>query len=73
MIILASYTTTATVIIIVNCFLLKDVFQLRYVHHGTIFDCSDDDWDRSFSINIKSMFWMTKAFLPKVLFEEIEI
>ena len=38
-----------------------------YVHQGTIFDCSDKDWDFSFDLNVKSMHRMIKAFLPAML------
>jgi 2-keto-3-deoxy-L-fuconate dehydrogenase len=38
-----------------------------YVHHGTIFETSDKDWDFSFDLNVKSMHRMTKAFLPGML------
>lgn len=38
-----------------------------FVHNGTLLDCSDDDWDFSFDLNVKSMFRMTKAFLPGML------
>jgi 2-keto-3-deoxy-L-fuconate dehydrogenase len=37
------------------------------VHHGTIMECSEQDWDRSFDLNIKSMYRVTRAFLPGVL------
>jgi 2-keto-3-deoxy-L-fuconate dehydrogenase len=53
--------------------MLQHFNLLRYVHNGTIFDCSDEDWDRSFNVNIKSMFWMTKAFLPKVNSRVVEV
>jgi 2-keto-3-deoxy-L-fuconate dehydrogenase len=45
--------------ILVNC--------AGYVHQGTIFDCSDKDWDFSFDLNVKSMHRMIKAFLPGML------
>jgi 2-keto-3-deoxy-L-fuconate dehydrogenase len=45
--------------ILVNC--------AGYVHQGTIFDCSDQDWDFSFDLNVKSMHRMIKAFLPAML------
>src|SRR5580700_10746086 len=45
--------------ILVNC--------AGYVHQGTIFDCSDKDWDFSFDLNVKSMHRMIKAFLPAML------
>jgi 2-keto-3-deoxy-L-fuconate dehydrogenase len=38
-----------------------------FVHHGTILDCSNKDWDFSFNLNVRSMFWVTKAFLPGML------
>jgi 2-keto-3-deoxy-L-fuconate dehydrogenase len=38
-----------------------------YVHHGTVLDCSDQDWDFSFDINVKSMHRTIKAFLPGML------
>ncbi|HST94557.1 MAG TPA: SDR family oxidoreductase [Microvirga sp.] len=38
-----------------------------YVHHGTVLDCSDQDWDFSFDLNVKSMHRTTKAFLPGML------
>ena len=45
--------------ILVNC--------AGYVHQGTIFDCSDKDWDFSFDLNVKSMHRMIKALLPAML------
>ena len=38
-----------------------------YVHHGTILDCSEKDWDLSFDINVKSMYRTCRAFLPGML------
>ncbi len=38
-----------------------------YVAHGTIVDCSIKDWDFSFDLNVRSMFVMTKAMLPKMI------
>jgi len=38
-----------------------------YVHQGTIFECSEDEWDRSFAINVRSMFRMIQAVLPSML------
>jgi len=38
-----------------------------YVHQGTIFECSDADWDFSFDLNVKSMHRMIRAFLPGML------
>ena len=38
-----------------------------YVHHGTVLDCSDRDWDFSFDLNVKSMHRTIKAYLPGML------
>jgi 2-keto-3-deoxy-L-fuconate dehydrogenase len=38
-----------------------------FVHQGTIFDCSEDDWDFSFDLNVKSMYRTCRAFLPAML------
>jgi 2-keto-3-deoxy-L-fuconate dehydrogenase len=38
-----------------------------FVHHGTVLECSDDDWDFSFDINVKSMHRTIGAFLPAML------
>lgn len=38
-----------------------------YVHHGTILDCSDRDWDFSFDLNVRSMHRTIKAYVPGML------
>lgn len=38
-----------------------------YVHQGTIFDCTDADWDFSFAINVRAMFMTIRAALPKMI------
>jgi len=38
-----------------------------FVHHGTILDCDEKDWDFSFDVNIKSMYFMCKAILPLMI------
>lgn len=38
-----------------------------YVHQGTIFECEDADWERSFAINVRAMYKTIKAALPKML------
>jgi 2-keto-3-deoxy-L-fuconate dehydrogenase len=38
-----------------------------FVHHGTVMDCSDADWDFSFDLNVKSMHRTIQAFLPGML------
>lgn len=35
-----------------------------WVHHGTIEDCSRQDWDKSLLINLTSMYEMARAVLP---------
>jgi 2-keto-3-deoxy-L-fuconate dehydrogenase len=35
-----------------------------YVHNGTILECDDEAFDRSFEINVKSMFRLIRALLP---------
>lgn len=38
-----------------------------FVHNGSISECSDEDWDFSFDLNVKSMFRLIKALLPGLL------
>jgi 2-keto-3-deoxy-L-fuconate dehydrogenase len=38
-----------------------------FVHHGTVLECSDADWDYSFDLNVKSMHRTIQAFLPGML------
>jgi 2-keto-3-deoxy-L-fuconate dehydrogenase len=38
-----------------------------YVHHGSILDCAEKDWDFSFDLNVKSMYRTCRAFLPAML------
>jgi 2-keto-3-deoxy-L-fuconate dehydrogenase len=38
-----------------------------YVHHGTVLDCEEKDWDFSFDLNVKSMYRTCRAFLPAML------
>jgi len=38
-----------------------------FVHHGTVLDCSDADWDFSFDLNVKSMHRTIRAFLRGML------
>ncbi|CAM8626238.1 FabG Dehydrogenases with different specificities (related to short-chain alcohol dehydrogenases) [Comamonadaceae bacterium] len=37
------------------------------VANGSVLDCAEADWDLSFDLNVKSMFRMTRAFLPGML------
>ncbi len=38
-----------------------------YVHTGTILDASEQDWDFSFDLNVKSMYHTCRIFLPGML------
>jgi 2-keto-3-deoxy-L-fuconate dehydrogenase len=38
-----------------------------FVHHGTVLTTSEQDWDFSFDLNVKSMYRMIHAFLPAML------
>lgn len=38
-----------------------------FVHHGTVLECSDEDWDFSFDLNVKSMHRTIRNFLPLML------
>ena len=38
-----------------------------FVHHGTVLTTSEEDWDFSFDLNVKSMHRMIGAFLPGML------
>ncbi len=38
-----------------------------FVHHGTILECSDQDWDFSFNLNVRSAYVMIRNFLPGML------
>jgi len=45
--------------VLVNC--------AGFVHHGSVLDCSEQDWDFSFDLNVKSMHRTIKTFLPAML------
>lgn len=45
--------------ILVNC--------AGFVHHGTVLDCTDVDFDFSFDLNVKSMHRTIRSFLPAML------
>src|ERR1700674_649695 len=48
-----------TIDVLFNC--------VGYVHHGSILDCEEKDWDFSFDLNVKSMYRTCRAFLPAML------
>src|SRR5688572_20261498 len=45
--------------VLVNC--------AGWVPHGTIMDCSEEDFERVHVMNVRSMFYVTRAFLPDML------
>ena len=45
--------------ILVNC--------AGYVHNGSVMQCTEQDWDFSFDLNVKSMHRTVRAFLPGML------
>jgi len=38
-----------------------------FVHHGTILECEEKDWDFSSNVNVKSMYFMCKAIIPLMI------
>jgi 2-keto-3-deoxy-L-fuconate dehydrogenase len=38
-----------------------------FVHHGTILDCKEEDWQFSMDLNVRSMYRTCRAFLPGML------
>jgi 2-keto-3-deoxy-L-fuconate dehydrogenase len=38
-----------------------------FVHHGSVLECSDEEWDYTFDVNVKSMHRTIRAFLPGML------
>lgn len=55
----AAAASTGPVDILFNC--------AGFVHHGTILDCDEEVWDRSFDINVKGMWRTIRAFLPGMI------
>ncbi len=51
--------STGAVDILFNC--------AGWVHQGSLLDCKVEDWDKSFNVNVRSMFLITKAMLPKMV------
>jgi 2-keto-3-deoxy-L-fuconate dehydrogenase len=37
------------------------------VHHGSILDATPKDWDQAFAVNVRSMFLVSRAFIPGML------
>jgi 2-keto-3-deoxy-L-fuconate dehydrogenase len=38
-----------------------------FVHHGSILEATDEQWEFAFDLNVRSMFWTIQAFLPGML------
>jgi 2-keto-3-deoxy-L-fuconate dehydrogenase len=38
-----------------------------FVHNGTILQCTEQDWDFAFNLNVRSMYHLIRAFLPGML------
>jgi 2-keto-3-deoxy-L-fuconate dehydrogenase len=55
----AAAKQTGPVDVLVNC--------AGYVHHGSVLDCTEAEWDLSFDLNVKSMHRTIAAFLPGML------
>jgi 2-keto-3-deoxy-L-fuconate dehydrogenase len=49
--------------VLVNC--------AGFVQHGSVLECSEQDWDFTFDLNVKSMHRTIKAFLPGMLEKEV--
>jgi 2-dehydro-3-deoxy-L-fuconate 4-dehydrogenase len=50
---------TGPVDVLVNC--------SGFVHHGTIMEVGETDWDFSFDLNVRAHFRMIRAYLPAML------
>ena len=38
-----------------------------YVANGTILECDEAQWEFSNNLNVRAMYWMTRAFLPAMI------
>ena len=38
-----------------------------FVHHGTVLECTHKEWDFAFNLNVRSMYWLIQALLPRML------
>jgi 2-keto-3-deoxy-L-fuconate dehydrogenase len=38
-----------------------------YVHHGSILDCTDEQWAFAMDLNVRAMYRLTRALLPAML------
>jgi 2-keto-3-deoxy-L-fuconate dehydrogenase len=53
---------TGPVDVLVNC--------AGYVADGTVLECSEGDWQRSFELNVSSMYRLIRAYLPDMLLQK---
>ncbi len=51
--------STGTVDVLFNC--------AGFVHNGSIMESTEEEWDLAFSLNVKAMYRMIRAFLPGML------
>ena len=38
-----------------------------FVHSGTILECTEDDWDMAFEINVRSMYRLARTIIPRMV------
>src|SRR5262245_7857120 len=57
--ILAFAGEVGTVDVLFNC--------AGFVHHGTILDCTEEEWSFAFDLNVRAMYRLTRALLPAML------
>ena len=38
-----------------------------FVHHGTILDATDAEWNFGFELNVRSMYWSSRAAIPGMI------
>jgi len=38
-----------------------------FVHHGTVLECTDKEWDFAFNLNVRSMYYTIAALLPRMI------
>ncbi len=38
-----------------------------FVHHGTVLDCTEEQWQQAFDLNVRSMYYTIQTFLPGML------
>ena len=38
-----------------------------FVHHGTILEATDDEWNFGFDLNVKSMYWTCREAIPSMI------